>query len=103
MVNVRETGQLIYENVFNIVNAKNNDESCPLNKANYSTELCEKLIRMYFKKGETIMDIFGGTGTTAIACYRNDNDFIYFELSEAQCEWAKDRYDVETSQYRMII
>lgn len=40
----RKTGQAAYENIPNLIEARNNDGSCPLNKATYSTELCEKLL-----------------------------------------------------------
>lgn len=94
----KDTEQTIYANVFNFITAKNNDENCPLNKATYSTELVEKLINIYFQRGNIILDIFGGSGTTAIACHRSNIDFYYFELSEKQTEWAKNRYAKETAQ-----
>lgn len=42
----RKTGQKAYENVFNYIEAKNNDESCPFNKATFSTDLCKKLLSL---------------------------------------------------------
>jgi len=43
----RKTGQAAYENIYNFIEAANNDEPCPFNKATYSTELCEKLLKLY--------------------------------------------------------
>lgn len=43
----RKTGQAAYENIYNFIEAANNDEPCPYNKATYSTELCEKLLKLY--------------------------------------------------------
>lgn len=63
----RPNGQKMYENVFNYIEAKNNDGSCPYNKATYSTELCEKLLEIYAPLGCTVYDPFMGTGTTAVA------------------------------------
>lgn len=88
---VSSTGQNYYENVYNLVEAKNNDGSCKLNKATYSTELCEKLLTMYAHNGDTVYDSFMGTGTTALACKNLGLNCIGSELSEKQCEYANER------------
>lgn len=98
VVSVRETGQPCYENLFNFITAKNNDENCPLNKANYSTELVHKLLNIYFKQGDVIMDMFGGTGTTIVACRQRGIDCVSFELSAEQTKWANKRIERESSQ-----
>ena len=88
-----KTGQLIYENVFNFVEAKNNDGDCPYNKATYSTELCGKLLHMYCPKKEdcVVYDPFMGTGTTAVACKQYGVHYIGSEISENQCDYAEER------------
>ena len=43
----RKTGQQMYSSVYNFVEARNNDGSCPLNKATFSSELAEKVLRVY--------------------------------------------------------
>lgn len=88
---LRKTGQKSYENIFNFIEAKNNDGSCPLNKATYSSELCEKLLKIYAPKDSIVYDPFIGTGTTAVACKNLGLDCIGSELSKKQCEWANDR------------
>lgn len=87
-----KTGQNYYENIFNFVEAKNNDGANKLNKATYSSELCEKLLNIYAKPYSVVYDSFMGTGTTAVAC-KNIGNLICIgsELSEAQCEYAKER------------
>ncbi len=87
----RKTGQPAYENVFNLIEAKNNDGVCPYNKATYSTELCEKLLSIYAKPGSVVYDPFMGSGTTAVACMRMGFDCIGSEISAAQCEYAQNR------------
>lgn len=89
-----DTGQKYYENMFNFIEAPNNDSSCKLNKATYSSDLCIKLLDMYAQKNYKVFDPFMGTGTTAIACEKwgNDNTVcIGCELSEAQVQYSKDR------------
>lgn len=95
---VREdTGQKYYENMFNFIEAPNNDGSCKLNKATYSSELCLKLLNMYADENCTVFDPFMGTGTTAIACEKFCKEdtmmCIGCELSEAQVNFSKERLD----------
>ena len=99
--NNRATGQKIYGNVFNKIKAKNNDESTEMNKATFSTELVKKLMHIYTKKGDVVMDNFMGTGTTAVACFDMDRQFIGFELSQQQCEYANKRVHENSLQFRM--
>lgn len=89
--NCRKTGQKNYENIFNVVEARNNDGFCPYNRATYSSELCEKLFRLYAPENAKVYDPFCGTGTTGVACKRMRFDFIGSEISENQCKWANDR------------
>jgi len=81
-----DTGQKIYENVFNFFNAKNNDESVDINKANFSIDFVEEIINRYVLKTDIVLDNFSGTGTTLIACAENNIKSIGIELSKQQCE-----------------
>ena len=92
----RKTGQAAYENIYNIVEAKNNDGSCPYNKATYSSELCEKLLTLYATEGATVYDPFLGSGTTAVACKKLNLNCIGSEISKNQCEWATNRLNTIT-------
>lgn len=91
VVSYRSTGQGNYENLFNFIEAKNNDGATKLNKATYSSELCEKLLSIYAKKDSIVFDPFIGTGTTAVAAKRLGHRYIGCEISEAQCDYANDR------------
>lgn len=93
VVSVSKSGQNIYENVLNFVEAKNNDggEHTKIHKATYSVELCETLIDMYVPVGKTVLDPFMGSGTTGIACINKGVNFIgseideeYFKISESR-------------------
>jgi DNA modification methylase len=88
----RKTGQAMYENVFNYIEAKNNDESCPYNKATFSTDLCKQLLSRYAVGDKvTVYDPFMGSGTTAVACQEMGFDCYGSEISENQVKWAKER------------
>lgn len=88
----RKSGQPVYSNVFNFVDAANNDgDNCPYNKAVFSTELVERLLELYAPTGGVVLDPFIGTGTTAVAAACNGFDCIGAEISENQVKWALER------------
>ena len=88
---VGKNGQTFYKNYFNFIEAKNNDGSCKLNKATYSTDLCKQLLRLYANEKTVVYDPFMGTGTTGIACEELSLTCYGSELSSAQVEFAENR------------
>lgn len=58
--------------------------------------LFEYLIKTYTNEGEVVLDNCMGSGTTAIACIRNNRNFIGFELEPEYVEIANKRIDAET-------
>ena len=88
---VGKNGQTFYKNYFNFIEAKNNDGSCKLNKATYSTDLCKQLLRLYANENTVVYDPFMGTGTTGIACEELGLTCYGSELSSAQVEFAENR------------
>ena len=92
VVSTRENGQKQYAPFYNFIEAKNNDGSCPFNKATFSTELCEKLLNIYAThKGAVVYDPFMGSGTTALACKMMGLNYIGSEISKNQVQWANER------------
>jgi len=89
--NVERTGQNIYENLFNFIDAKNNDGSNKLNKATFSTELVTKLMDIYGKKGGIVYDCFMGIGTTARGAIEWGMNYYGSELSEKQVEFSQEK------------
>lgn len=98
VVSERSTGQKMYECIYNKVKAKNNDETCMLNRATFSTELVYKLLNIYSKEGDIVLDNFMGTGTTAIGAIKCGRKYIGFELSKEQAEYSKERIKKHQSQ-----
>ena len=96
VTSIRKTGQKAYQNIFNIVEARNNDGVCPYNKATFSSELCEKLLSMYCPNGGVVYDPFIGSGTTAVACQRMGLSCYGSEISKNQVEFAINRINKET-------
>ena len=92
VISVRKgTAQKMYSSVLNYIEAKNNDEPCPYNKATYSTDLCKQLLAIYAPDGGVVYDPFMGSGTTAVACKQMGLKYIGSEISKNQCEWAEKR------------
>lgn len=91
----RGTGQVMYETIYNFIEAKNNDGPCPYNKATYSSELCEKLLNLYPPSNGVVYDPFMGSGTTAVACARLGLSYLGSEISADQVEYARKRVAAE--------
>ena len=62
-----------------------------LNKATYSSELCNYLLNLYFKKNDVIYDPFNGTGTTGVACLQLGMYYLGSEISKDQCDYSEKR------------
>ena len=88
---VAKTGQTFYRPIYNYLEAPNNDGSCILNKATYSSELCEKLLTIYGTENSVVYDPFMGTGTTAVACKRLGFKCYGSEISQQQVEYSLER------------
>ena len=60
----------------------------------FPIEIADILIKAFSEEGDTVADIFGGTGTTAISSLKNNRKAIYNDASTEQFNLAKKRvYD----------
>jgi modification methylase len=59
--------------------------------APFPSELAERLIRMFSFVGDTVLDPFLGTGTTAFAAMRNGRNSIGYEIDERYLDYARKR------------
>lgn len=91
ITSISGSGQKYYENVYNFIEAPNNDGSNPLNKATFSSELVIKLLSKYARPNDLVYDNFIGTGTTALACKKLGLNYIGSEISHKQCEYSQQR------------
>jgi len=72
---------------FNIIGGKenvNHPTQKPLN-------LIKRVIDTSSKEDSLVLDLFMGSGTTAVACKELERNFIGFEISEEYCKIAKER------------
>lgn len=77
----------VYEktNVWNINPARNKRHP-----AVYPDELAERLIRYYSYKGDTVLDPFGGSGTTGRVAQSLDRNYIMIESNQVYIDLMKD-------------
>ena len=91
LTSISSIGQKYYSPIKNLIEAPNNSEVCPINKATFSEELCIKLLNIYAPKNAVVYDPFMGTGTTAIACLEKGLSYVGTKISKEQVEWAENR------------
>lgn len=72
----------------NIITTSVNSKMPKEHKAVMHPDIADWFIKMFTKEGETVLDPCMGIGTTAIACIKNNRNFIGFELQKEYCEIA---------------
>ena len=73
------------------------------NELSYSkpVELCAKYIQLYGKKN--ILDLFGGSGSTLIACEQLDRTCYMMELDEKYCDVIIKRWETLTGEKAVLL
>ena len=66
-------------------------------------DLFRYLIRTYTNEGETVLDNCSGSGTTGIACIRENRNFICIEKDEKYYNIGKTRIEKELSLNKVPI
>lgn len=59
--------------------------------APFPLELANRLIRMFSFVGDTVLDPFGGTGTTALAALKAERSSVTYEVEPKYVDIARDR------------
>jgi len=70
--------------------------------APYPVELAERLIRMFSFAGDTVLDPFSGTGSTALAAANAGRNSVSNEIEPTYLEIARGRLLRETAQSRLV-
>lgn len=70
--------------------------------ASFPVEMVEKLIRLYSKRSEIVMDPFAGIGSTLVAATKNNRRSIGFEINSAFISTAEKRLVDHKDKYKII-
>jgi site-specific DNA-methyltransferase (adenine-specific) len=66
--------------------------------APFPLELAERVVEFYSYKGDTVMDIFAGSGQALLAAQELDREFVGFETQREYVDYAVERIQNENSQ-----
>ena len=83
-----------HENVTHIpsiINVKHDKNK--IHGAQKPVELIKFLIKGFSEKEDTVLDLFGGSGSTFVACKQTDRNFIGFELNSDIAEASNKRLE----------
>lgn len=64
--------------------------------------LYEWLLKNYAQEGDKILDTHVGSGSSRIACYNLDYDFVGYEIDEVYFKAQEHRFEVATQQMRLF-
>ena len=71
-------------------------------EAKFPIELPRRTIKLLTEKGDTVLDCFMGSGTTAIAAIREERNYIGIELMPQYVELAKSKIEKEKQLSRQL-
>ena len=89
-------------NVFECSPQRKNEFS-EIHAATFSVEFCSHYINTFCKKNGIVLDLFGGTGTTLIACEQLDRTCYMMELDPKYCDVIIRRYENLTGEKAVLI
>ena len=68
----------------------------------FPLKLAEEMVWSWSQDGQTVLDPFMGSGTTAVACIKEKRHFIGFELNKQYYDKACQRIDAEQRQLTLF-
>ena len=86
-----------FQQIWNIGGASTKNHPAP-----FPERLAERLIRMFSFAGDTVLDPFLGSGTTAVAAARWGRDSIGYEIEEEYLSLVRRRLESETFQPSLL-
>lgn len=86
-----------YRQLWHVGSVRKNDD----HEAKFPQELAERVIRLYSDEGDTVLDPFMGSGTTALAALATDRSFIGIEKEPKYVRLAKSKIAAFNAQGRL--
>jgi hypothetical protein len=94
------TGELAMSDVFNFPRVTGNSKQRrPWHPTQLNEGLIERCVRLTTPEGESVLDPFGGTGTTLRVCKRTGNPCTLIELDAGYCAKIAEEHGMVRSQY----
>ena len=93
-------GEKEYQDVWRIQRKMGRDDEHATKKP---IELCERAIRHGSKYKDKVIDLFGGSGSTLIACEKNNRNCYMMELDPKYCDVVVKRWEEFTGKKAELI
>lgn len=68
-----------------------------------SVEMVQWLVNKLTDEDDVVLDPLAGIGTTAVACLRASRKFIAIDKTQAYCDTANERLEIERRQLKLIL
>ena len=81
----------------------NKEKKCDLHPTMKPIEVVARAIRNSSAKGNTVLDLFGGSGSTLIACEQLDRTCYMMELDPKYCDVIIKRWETLTGEKAVLI
>ena len=81
---------------------KNTERNIENHGAMFPLGLPRKMVQLFTNEGDTVLDPFMGSGTTAVACIKEKRHYIGFELNKDYFDKACRRIDAEKRQLSLF-
>lgn len=65
-------------------------KNCP-HPAIYPVQIVEEFVKLLTQRGDVVLDPFVGSGSTAVAAFKNERVYIGFDISQEYCDYAQKR------------
>ena len=66
-------------------------------------KLMSYLITLFTRPGDWVLDPFGGSGTTGLACKLLDRNHIYIDFTEEYYDIAQERFNVSKQDLKKLL
>lgn len=88
-----------HRQIWEVSSVRKNDN----HEAMFPIELAERVVRLFSDKDDIVLDPFIGSGTTAIAAFKNSRSYIGLEKEKKYVDLAKQKIKLELQQTRLSI
>lgn len=83
--------------------AQRKNDYASIHSATFPVEFVNHFVENFTNEGDSVLDVFGGTGTTMIVCEQIGRKCYMCELDESYCDVIIDRWEKFTGQKAVLI